>query len=757
MRGFSDSPAPHSPTTPASAAPAPDGDAPSPATVEGLDGRNSPQRDRRASDTRMEDVAQDGQLAGGANGRSDVGKTQNGGGRWEHDRADDNEGRARGRSPDDRWARRDRSRSRERGGRGERYSSEWRPSGAVRERSPIDVDAPSAPLSTENNIRYVLTLPFTNVGGPIIGRSGATQKRIRRESPLHVLRVHQGRGSVRGGGVEEPQVELVGTPEGVQKALRMIEAAVYSQDERWDEGARRRLDESRDWVTWDERKAEKVQPDEYVDERGALRYNGNGGRSAEMDSPRSSRRRSPSPSRRRSFSPRRGRSPSPSRSRRDRSSSRGPVPRGAIRRDSPPPADRTVYRYTTTFPVRKIGGLFNGPEGRTAQRLIDVSGLLHFEVRRTQALHAVGVLLGSKPAIRRALETMEIATYREAGGAWNDWEQNKLSNRRWCEFNDRECMVERGIWLEEEADDKLPPGALRDGEQFLLNTSRNALDFADQDLPLAPGEVPYAARGGDVKGPRFGRRGGGGQGWGQGYGGDDDRRSGYDDRRPPPPQRPGAAGDDRWGGRGGDDRWAGRGGGGGGRFESDSGWGSMRRGVKRDRSYSPARRSRSPVRRRTRSPPRYSGRDRGRSRSRSPVRRRSPSRSRSPVRRRSPSVGRRRSPSPRRGRSPSVSSSRSRSRMEVDEERDAKAGGASGNTVKEIPIPPEAAAKFLPPSASLSFIEDATSCTCVLQSSRKLGGSVLRIEGPGAAVEQAITDVERVVVKVVEGWKAPRE
>ncbi|GAA5988123.1 hypothetical protein JCM11641_000911 [Rhodosporidiobolus odoratus] len=692
MRGFSPTPDPQS-----------DQPVQNPVQSPAVGDASAPTEDNPL-DSNGDHAERNGDAQEGANGSQVAGAersntNQQARGRWEHDKAE-------GAPVDDRWApvRRGRSRSHDRTGRTDRQnlrSSEWRSSASARERDQHVVpDTSSAPSSASDRLlfRYKILLPFATVGGPIIGRSGATQKRIKNESSLHVLRIHQPK-------MEDGMVEVVGTEGGIKNALGLIEEVVYSQNEKWDSRSQEVLDRSRTWLEFDETRLEKLgsgEVDAILRDQG--RREGPSDRSRrDGTSSRSSRRRSHSPP------PRRGRSPSPASSASSRLN-----PPGGLRRSTPPPPERILYTLSSTFPIRKIGGLFHGPEGRTAARLVACSGLAHFEVRRTEALHAIGMLSGSKAAIERAITIMRKAVYEESYHAWNEWERSKLGNQSWCDYDERSCMEERGIWLEKEDDSPSLP--LKEGEGFLLNTSRNALDFADQNLPPAPRQ-PYSGRGGppaggDGRGPKFAPGGGGG-------GGGRPSRGGHDDRRPPPPQRPSGR-DDRWGGSG--------------PRESDD----LARVVDRV----PGKGVGLPL----------------------------------PVAE-AEGLGARRALA-----RPSVAAVLPRLaaalpllvaalpllaaalpllaaallRLAGDRFRHRGDSGARprirwmwmGKT-----IPATAAPKFLGGSATTSFIEDATSCSVVLHSSRT--SCTLRIEGPNEeAVESAEKDIERVVGKVVKGWRS---
>ncbi|GAA6008241.1 hypothetical protein JCM10207_000050 [Rhodosporidiobolus poonsookiae] len=134
---------------------------------------------------------------------------------------------------------------------------------------------------------------------------------------------------------------------------------------------------------------------------------------------------------------------------------------------------------------------------------------------------------------------------------------------------------------------------------------------------------------------------------------------------------------------------------------------------------------------------------RGRKRDYSPSRShsRSRSRSRSPVRGEQRRT-RRQSPTP------ELRTQATDAPMRVDEPEPA----ASSLSCK-ISLPASAAPRFLAGSATTAFIEELTSCSLALTSTRE--GTTLALEAPSRrAMDEAVRLVESVVDKVEEGWKA---
>ncbi|GAA5864116.1 hypothetical protein JCM8547_005140 [Rhodosporidiobolus lusitaniae] len=657
---------------------------------------------------------------------------------------------------DDRWARGGGRNGREtpRGPRGE-LSSEWRPSGVVRQRSPVD-DPASPPDLTM--YRYVFPIPFSGVGAPMIGRGGHKQKKIMAEAPVSRLRVTQRPGP-------DSDCELIGTKDGIKRALPMIEQYVY-EDRGWSNSEWNLLKDMR-WLDFDSR---YLKPAPQLERNGAPLRRDNDRRPSppprhpspprrprESSPPRYDRGRSPSPP------PRRGRSPSVP--------SRPPSLPGTFTRSTSPPPDRLLYHYTFVFPFRKVGGLFHGPQGTVARQLRDEANLVSLEIRQNEAKHAIVLLSGTKPSIRRAVDIVEAAVYKDTLDKWNEWEQGKLRQRSWIEWNETACVEEKGVWVEEEY------AKIQGGEPlpspFFRNVTRNMLDFADQDLPH-PSHRQFAQDGPDGRGPRFAMQGvGGGGGYGRGYGGGRGGPGGYG------PRNGGGGGGGGWGERG--------------RFRDPDAqpeppsmrWEDEQRSRKRSRSPPPPRRS--PSHRRSLSP---------RRRSRSPSRR-SYRRSPSPRRDRSRSRSRSRSPPAQRRRRDSTSSRKSSRRDEDDERRrerrrsrrdsdarssrngngreevvrkevkkedrmdvengngdDGKSGAEGKMIEREIPIPSSSASSFLPNSPTVVFIADQTGCFVNLLSRRDKAS--LLVEAPNEeALRDAVSDLERVVRKTEKGWRVP--
>ncbi|GAA6037611.1 hypothetical protein JCM8097_006141 [Rhodosporidiobolus ruineniae] len=527
--------------------------------------------------------------------------------------------------------------------------ADWRPSGIVDERPPIDaptqhqresVRLSSADLADDTPHRFMTSLPFPAVGGPIIGQGGRTQKRIKHEAPLGVLRVYQPK-------LGESTLELIGAKRGIFKALEMVEDAVYR--DRWDATSLQRL-QDRSWLEFDMSKCRPHDGPPVWEKRGE----------SHVSEPE-------------------------------------PI-LGTSRRSTSPPPDRAVYHHSFTFPFRKAGAIFVGPSGEVLARLKQAAGLVRLDLHQTSRSEAACRLSGSLRSIRRALSIMEQSIYKELDHVWNPWEKRKLSDRRWAEFRESRAEPERGLWLDEEA---VAAAEKREQEPlpgpFLQSTSRNALDWADQDLPPPPGmrgaqsaqrppRVGYSVR---REGARGGAGGPGAGGAGAGWG-----RSRYRD-------------------------------------PDEDGRGGLRSSRRGDGDDEP-RRYRSP----------------SRSRSRSPVRLRSLSSDSAYSRRDRERRGSRDEDySPRRRRRDSASPMQ-------EAERDDAGASSRSKVERVIPIPSSAAARFLAPSTTSAFIEENTGATVALESSRS--GSSLRIEAPSQdALEQALEDVERVVGKVEKGWRVP--
>ncbi|GAA6037640.1 hypothetical protein JCM8097_006156 [Rhodosporidiobolus ruineniae] len=688
---------------------------------------------------------------------------------------------------------------------GGEFSSEWRSSGVGRERSPVN-DAPRnrrvpppppPPLSirppdnalpngahlepgtppphrTLHLYRIHIPQQLSKFGAALIGPRGQNQKNILRTARLLTFTI-------------EPRfnrfADLVGVKGAILRGLKMIRE--MQADQRIPDEGQFKLDE-KSLETWpgawvDERFADPPNgPIGEDDERGSRFRNGGGrgdaARRGEVELDEFGRTRPAGRDRSRSRSPRRSspprrrhRSPSPPSS---RNTSAPSTSSGTFPSSDPPPPHRTCLRFNLTFCMRKVGGVFVGPNGSILQRLKEEANLVSLDIRQTEARYAVALLSGSEGAIARALAIIEKTVYVEGWDAWNDWERSKLEPRGWLRFNRNMCVEERGVWLEERfSDPETGYDARTDRplpEQFLPEMGRKGFQYADGYLP-PPGWAPNGGapppqmregwnshrdgplRGdGPVGGGAGGRPAPADRGWGDRAALPPPRGGDRDGRRRSPSysgsSRGGAGGvggapGERWGSRedrdrdrfapaGGSSRGGGGGGGRGGRDGRHDGYrnGDRDRSVKRGRSRS---RTRSPARRRSPSPA-------GRSRSRSPPRRR-------------------RSPSPRRERERSRSRSRSRAASPVrmrerSASRERGAGGKGARVTREIPIPSSAAPRFLAPSTSAAYIEESTGASVVLESSRS--GSTLVVDAPSEdAMRDAVEELERIVGRVEKGWK----
>ncbi|GAA5988125.1 hypothetical protein JCM11641_000912 [Rhodosporidiobolus odoratus] len=149
-----------------------------------------------------------------------------------------------------------------------------------------------------------------------------------------------------------------------------------------------------------------------------------------------------------------------------------------------------IWSYTTTLPFRNMADSFCRNGERTSARIKRKCGLSSLEVNFDERRHAHLHLVGSKKAIRRALDAVWELVYREERCRWTEWEWDRLGNHEWV----RSFSMEVGdMDIQEVAELKLGSEEHK-VEVDARETKRRKVDEDDQPIstfiPRSPASSP---------------------------------------------------------------------------------------------------------------------------------------------------------------------------------------------------------------------------------------------------------------------------